>query len=197
MTAPAKYRWTPELLEELRRAYASPSRKDLIAGISRLAAKTGDSRKSIGQRAKRLGLWWTRTPRWTEDQVRYLEDRLGEMPLKAIAKRLRKSPEAVRHKAAELRLPTRFRNGYTIAEARQILGASWPRMRAWIDRGLFGHVWRDKAGKCERIRDSALVAFIHRHYEEYDLHRVDQTWFKHALFSPYAAPAPEGEEASE
>ncbi len=56
--------------------------------------------------------------------------------------------------------------------------------KVWVERGLFGKVHRH--GAEFRIGEANVVRFVREHAREYDLARVDQTWYKAMAFAELA-----------
>ncbi len=175
-----KYVFGTELLEELRQVYCG-SRTEIGQGLDRLVRKTAWPRHMFKIEASRRG--WThkanRKP-WTREEVELLEEKLGRVPVKTIARELRRSWESVAAKAGKLHLSRKRREGYNLSELQVVFGAPYSRVWRWVHRGLLGQVHGD--GKETWVKEENVVRFLRRHAHEYDLRRVDQAWFKSMLF---------------
>lgn len=188
--AKRKYHFTPELLEELFRAYCG-NKRELSAALDVLQRKTHWPRWAFKLEARRRG-WITADHRrpWTREEIERLREMLGTRPVKAIARALGRSPESVEAKAEKLRLSRRVREGYTIEDLAQCFGTYRAKVRHWIERGLLGRPVRN--GIAVRVHERSVLRFIREHAAEYDLRRVDQTWFKGMVFAPWGDGHVEG-----
>lgn len=76
---------------------------------------------------------------WTEEEVRYLEDRWGSVSIKGIAKGLNRSIYAVKSKATRLGLgdPRMHYDGITVHQLILVLGVSYSTIRLWIQKYRF------------------------------------------------------------
>ncbi len=178
--ASRKYRFTPELIDELRIAYAGNKRQITVA-LDRMQRRTGWPRHAFKLEAQRRG--WTRDERrpWTAAEIALLREVLGTMPTKRIAARLRRPVQSVEAKAEKLRLSRRITEGYTITDLAAVFGEHHHKVRRWIDRKLLGRPM--VSGNEVRVAEHAVVRFIREHAREYDLRRVDQDWFKAMVFA--------------
>jgi hypothetical protein len=137
-----------------------------------------------------MGLSFNRRE-WTPREDEFLADRMGVWTVRAIAQALVRSMGSVRSRAAHLALSGRVKEGYNISDLVAVLGASDGTVRGWMRRGLLGAV-QDRAGL--RATEDAVVRFLRRHPGEYDLRRVDQTWFKSMIFRrPVSSDGPRSE----
>jgi hypothetical protein len=84
--------------------------------------------------------------------------------------------KSVKTKAAKLKTRLRVvRDGYSREELKLCLGVSSTRFERWERTGVLTR-WGD------RYSEADVRAFLHKHFAEYDLRRVDQTWFKGMVF---------------
>jgi hypothetical protein len=77
--------------------------------------------------------------------------------------------------------------GYNVSDLAEYFGFHHSRIESWARRGLLGKP-RGHGGHGGNIRfaEKNIVRFIRRHPSEYDLGRVDKTWFKFMVFGRYA-----------
>jgi len=173
-----KYHWTPELVEELRLAYAAP-RDEKSARLARLAKRTGWRRSVLSMEAMRRGIALS-IRRWTAEEDEFLQENVGRMPVRKMAAALGRTNEAIEGRLWRLRICRRDRReGYTADQLRHVFGVSHAKVSSWLQRGLFGQVER-WAGF--RVTESSVVRFIRRYAAEYDLRQVDADWFKSMVF---------------
>jgi hypothetical protein len=129
--------------------------------------------------AQEMGLSFNRRE-WTAEEDGFLADHIGILTARVIAARLKRSMGSVRDRASHLALSARVQEGYNISDLAGVLGVGAPTARGWMRRGLLGAV-REREGL--RVSEDAVVRFLRRYPGEYDLRRVDQTWFKSMVFS--------------
>jgi hypothetical protein len=174
-----KYKFTPELTDELRRAYCG-NKHQLTAALDRLVMRTGWPRHAHKQEAIRLGITSGERRAWTPAEIAYIEENLGVISVKGMARHLGRTSQALTAKAEKLHLSRRVREGYNIADLQQVFGVSAEKVRRWMERGLFGPQ-KDWGGR--RVSEDAVMTFIRQHHAEYDLRRVDQAWYKAMAFA--------------
>jgi phage terminase Nu1 subunit (DNA packaging protein) len=93
----------------------------------------------------------------------------------------------VQVKAAKLGISIRLSEGYNISDLAEVFGLHRSRIESWARRGLLGkHTGHGGHGGNIRFAETNVVRFIRRHPSEYDLGRVDATWFKSMVFGRYA-----------
>ena len=179
-----RYHFTPELIDELRRAYCG--RKHQISkALDALQRRTGWPRHAFKYEAARRG-WITadHRRRWAPEELAILEEKLGIVSVRQIAKNLKRTVLSVESKAERLQLSLRLREGYNMTDLGKVFGESQHKIRRWIERGLFRKSHRH--GLEVRINERDVVRFIRMHAAEYDLRRVDQHWYKGMLFADLA-----------
>jgi hypothetical protein len=179
-----KYRFAPDLLEDLRRAYRG-TKREIGEALDRLVLRTGWPRFAFKCEALRRG-WTTETHRraWTPEEIEYLREEIGVTSLKRIARNLKRSVESIEAKCEKLHLSRQRREGYNLTELQQAFGAPVSKVRRWVERGLLGTAHHN--GHEVYVTEAHVVRFIRRHASEYDLRRVNQGWFKGMLFGELA-----------
>jgi hypothetical protein len=178
-----KYFWTDELREDLRAAYAAGNKTRLTAGLDKLNKRVPKwPRSALKYEARRLGIETAdhRRP-WTKEEQTYLEDSLGVVSIKGIARHLKRSHESVASRADKLGLSRRAKEGYDISDLAALFGATYPEIKRWMDRGYLGKV-HENIGNGHRVMPENVRRFAERHIHEYDLRRVDQLLFKLMIF---------------
>jgi hypothetical protein len=115
--------------------------------------------------------------------MEYLREKRGTVSVTQIARNLGRSIKSVRVKAEKLNLSIRVAEGYNVSDLSEVFGVHHGRIESWAKRGLLGkaHGHGGHGGNI-RFTESRVVRFIRRHPHEYDLSRVDQTWFKAMMF---------------
>jgi hypothetical protein len=81
-----------------------------------------------------------------------------------------------------LQSPTILTDSYSIANLQELFGLSARRVRGWIARGLL-------VSTNGQFAAVDVLSFIRQHPREYDLSRVDKTWFKSMIFDLPGATA--------
>lgn len=180
-TAKRVYHFTTEMNEGLRAAYFG-DRTRLTEAITVLERKYPEvPRKQWLAQAKRIGVATTgRFRRWTDEEDAYLSERIGQVSMTAIARKLGRSREAVEGHAERLGLSRRRSDdSYCVSDLVKGFGVHFSVGKRWIERGLLGEVRR-----CQGLRVSGedVVQFIRKYPDLYDLRKVDQVWFKSMIF---------------
>jgi hypothetical protein len=163
----------------LRLAYCG-KKSALSLALDKLERKTGWPRHALLSEAKRLGIVTADHRReWTPAETEYIQERLGVVSVRQIAKRLGRTAESVQGRARKLAVSYRIREGYTMTDLAQVFGESDHKIRTWMSRGHFGRVHLVQG---HRVAELNVVTFLRKHALEYDLRRMDQDWFKSMVF---------------
>jgi hypothetical protein len=85
----------------------------------------------------------------------------------------------VEAKSEKLKISRRPAEGYNVSDLQMVFGESRHKVERWLDRGLLGRVTQ-RGGRC--VSDQGVLRFMRVYIAEYDLRRVDQTWFKSMVF---------------
>lgn len=178
-----QYVFTDELRAELRAAYClrRPAQK---RAIDELVRKTGWRRGAFTDEATRMGIarpW----QKWSAAEDQWLRERAGKVALGYMAKKLHRSERAIEQRLHVLKVSRlEQREGYTLSMLSVMFGVRIGKVNSWLDRGLM----RGKRVGCgTRVQDEDVARFIRKHPHEYDLRRVDQTWYKAMLFGAAGA----------
>jgi len=153
-----------------------------------IAQKIGCSLWSVKGRVYRLGLALKRSPDWTEKELEKLAVLIHQYPVLSVARKLHRSPNAVRVKATQLKMGLRIRDGwYTKKEVCEILGLNHHRVQRLIDDGKLKAAWHterepQKNGMAPwRIMEEDIRDFIRRYPEELLGRNVDIVQIVHIL----------------
>jgi hypothetical protein len=124
---------------------------------------------------------------WNPEEVEYLKEKLGAVSVTGIAHDLNRSVISVRVKATKLKFSVRLSEGYNVSDLAECFGLHHSRIESWARRGLLGkpHGHGGHGGNI-RFAETNVVRFIRRYPSEYNLGRVDATWFKSMVFGRYA-----------
>ena len=172
------YRWTVELQDELRQAYAlaKPARSAILDLMQK---RTGWPRHALWDEAGRLGLRGGRYTLWSAEEDAILAGKIGTVALSEIAAQLGRPFHSVAYRAKRLEMSRRVRDGYSLGELAEILGCSRPRLFDLIARGMLGRLKQTPKGP--RVADRARLRFVRRHANEIDFRVADQTYLKGVL----------------
>jgi len=154
-----------------------------------LAERLGVPRWAVNRRAAALGLSRPKDRPWSAQEEAYLEANLHHVSAKALARKLGRSPTAVKLKAKRLGL-RKYDEGYTASSLAEALGVDphWvlARIRSGKLRASHRHTERTsgQGGDSWLITDEAVVEFLAEHPYDIDLRKVDSLWFMD-LIAPY------------
>lgn len=178
-----KYDWSEKTLNDLREVYVScDNREQLTAALTRLSSRTGIPRGYLSQRAGQMGLSMYKQADWSHEDIMYLINHAGTMPIFELCRRLKRSYASVTHKINRMGHSARTHNGYTIAEIMQCFGVSNEKVHRWTDLGFL--VKGTRGGYThDNFSEKAVRQFVLSHPDQYDLRRVDQLWFKTLIAS--------------
>jgi hypothetical protein len=180
-----KWFWTEAMDALLRRMY-DPSVKGRPQEI---AYRLRMPRWAVNRRAIALGLSRPKDRPWTSQEEAYLEGNFHHVSVKALARKLGRSPTAIKLKAKRLGL-RKYGEGYTACSLAEALGVDphWvlARIRSGKLRASHRHTERtpEQGGDSWLITDEALLEFLREHPYDIDLRKVDSLWFMD-LISPY------------
>jgi hypothetical protein len=162
--------WTKELDQQL---FTLSAGLGLSAAVSEIREKTGWSRAAIVRRAHKLGVATgergDRSP-WTEADRNFLAQSIRHVPVKAIARELGRTENAVWCKIWEEGLRAPYEEDYSQRELCRRLHVRAPIVRGWIEKGWL------KLGRNGRVKDRSLKAFFQEHGNELNWERVDRAW---------------------
>ena len=154
------FEWTPEMDSILE---ASLQSGDVDHAVSQLQQTTGYPRDAILRHAHKLGVDKRGVPPsrpWSDGEKRFLVESVQHLPVKTIARELRRTEKAVWRKVGELGLSAKCVEGYTIVEVMKKLHVWHARLRRWIEAGWV------KVGRNGRITERSLRSFLHEHGDE-------------------------------
>ncbi|AQQ55259.1 helix-turn-helix domain-containing protein [Planococcus lenghuensis] len=125
-----KKTWSASEIEFLKEFHAENS------SLSEIAMALGRSVSSVQNKAQKLGLYnkgGNDNQRWTAEEVAYLDDQWGVLNYHAIAKKLERTPEAVRVKAYGLGYSSFLlsQDGITLTALGKALHVNYSTLRRW------------------------------------------------------------------
>lgn len=180
----------PAALRHGRGADWTPSMDDLLRGryrgrqgqLESLARSLGLKESAVRTRLITLGLIRPRvTPRWTANEDAFIEQWAGTRSARWIKARLPgRTLAAVKRRFFSLGISRAIREGYTLKSLTQCFGTSKATVTGWIRTGrLVGSRTENQSGFHEKweFSDAEVFRFIREHPTQYQLDRVDQTWF--------------------
>jgi len=166
-------RWTPELDETLKAAWARGGLRAAKRAIRQQQPTW--SWYSIKRRAAALALCRRRAPRWTDTDVNHLLWSIdSNASLALIAERLGRTVAAVRQKLRDLEYTAESLGGYKVKDVADMFGVPPARVQYWVTEKLL----LTKGG---RITDSSVSKFLADHPEKipFESLGVDmQSWLK-------------------
>lgn len=180
-----KWIWTDTMDQLLTNSYDPrvKGRSEEIAGRLHIP------RWAVNRRAAVLGLSRPKDRPWIAEEEAYLEASFHRVSVKAMARKLGRSPTAVKLKAKRLGL-RKSGEGYTCLSLAQALGVDshWvlARIKSGKMRASHRHTERtpQQGGGSWLITEEAFIAFLREHPYEIDVRKVDSLWFMD-LIGPY------------
>ncbi len=149
--------------------------------IDDLARRFGVPRWRIRRWAAELGLARQKEPRWTEDDLHYLEAHLARVGVRELARHLGRTETAVRLKAKRLGT-AKGDDGYTMRGLCEGLGVDHHKAERWLAAGWLRGTRRQtertpqQGGDMWLFTDAAIRALVKHHPGEVDPRRVDWIW---------------------
>ncbi|MCJ7510375.1 MAG: hypothetical protein MUP14_05770 [Dehalococcoidia bacterium] len=153
-------------------------------------------RWAVNRRAAALGLSRPKDRPWSAQGEAYLEANFHHVSAKTLARKLGRSPTAVKLKAKRLGL-RKYDEGYTASSLAEALDVDphWvlARIRSGKLRASHRHTERtvQQGGDSWLITDEAVVELLAEHPYDIDLRKVDSLWFMD-LIAPYLQRAVAG-----
>ena len=170
-----KHKWIDEERAIVRRDY-----KGTNASSQKIADGLGVTLSAVKGQAAKLGIMRQKNPPWTKQELDQLEELIHRLPVGAIAKKLHRSPNAVKVKATRLKLNIRLRDDwYTKMEVCEIVGEDHKKVQRWIDSGALKASWHygtppgKKGLSSWHIEAIDLKQFIIKHCGELLARNVD------------------------
>lgn len=120
---------------------------------------------------------------WTADEVQKLWAWAGSRTLTYMSRQLRRSMASVALKLKRERMSRRWREGYTMRDLEDCFGVGHRVLERWAERGWLSirHRGTDSPHDAWYVTDADVLAFIMAHPTDFELRRVDQTWFMDLL----------------
>lgn len=163
-----KHMWTEEERAIVRRDY-----KGTIASAQKIADDLGVTKYAVKGQAAKLGIMRQKSPPWTPGELERLEKLIHRHSAPQVAKKLHRSPNAVKIKATRLKLDLRLRfDWYTKRDVCEIVGEDHHKVQKWIDSGELKATWHNgrqpsrKGMAMWHIEATDLKEFIIKHSGE-------------------------------
>ena len=130
----AKCVWTSDMDDQLRQVYRrSENRTQLSAELTRLCSTLRVPRFYLANRARTLGLGsFQPRKRWTKRELLIVREFAGRVSVKAIAKKLGRSVQSVKHQMFVMRQSAERTEGYTIHQLQLLLGVPNRSIKIWL-----------------------------------------------------------------
>ncbi len=168
-----KHQWTEEERSIIRSDYkgTNASAKEIAdAFVERGIMVT---RHAIKGQVAKLGIMRQKSPPWTPGELERLEKLIHRHSVPQVAKKLHRSPNAVKIKATRLKLDLRLRfDWYTKKDVCEIVGEDHHKVQKWIDSGELKATWHNdrqpstKGYGAWHIEAKDLKKFIIKHSGE-------------------------------
>lgn len=132
-----KHKWTDDERDIVRREYDGTNQMSHRIA-DKLTYITGDKITffAVKGQAAKMGIMQDKSPDWTEREIETLTEMITQYAPITIAKRLRRSLNAVVVKSKRLGLKRRFRDSwFTKREVCEIMGVDHRKIQGYIDRG--------------------------------------------------------------
>lgn len=168
-------RWTPEMDAALTTAYRTAKcRRDLSDALRALRQRWKVNENVMLHRSAKLGLKYLRLREWSAEDLAYLEEFAGNIPVARLAKHLRRSICSVKNKLHKLQITGEVLDGYSRHELAALFGTHDARIRGWIARG-----WLDL--RDDRITTESVERFVWEHMQEFRFASCEEWWLKQML----------------
>ena len=163
-----KHQWTEEERAIVRRDYIGTG-----ASAQEIADELGVTKFAVKAQAQKLGIMRQKSPPWTPGELKRLEKLIHRHSVAQIAKKLHRSPNAVKIKSIRLKLDLRLRfDWYTKRDVCEIVGEDHHKVQKWIDSGELKATWHNdrqpsrKGMAMWHIEAKDLKEFIVKHSGE-------------------------------
>jgi hypothetical protein len=171
-----KYTWTPDMDDQLRQAYRrSSNRLGLSAELTKLCSMFRLPRTILSNRARKLGLnSFHPSKPWDAKETLALREFAGQVSVTAIAKKLKRSPDAVRNQLFRMEQSAAVTEGYTIRQLQLLLGVP----NRSIQVSLTSKALKMRQ---DRITEASVRKFVRNNMYEYSFRRADEPCLKSML----------------
>jgi hypothetical protein len=181
-----KYAATPEIDAAIREAYERYQKYGNRTAITTTARKIGWPKWKVNRRAIALGIARAKEAPWSRDELDVLE-RYGWMCDEKLSERLKaagfhRTATAVHLKKKRLRISASG-DWYSATQLAEAFGVDGHKIVRWIQSGLLRASRRGTARISVQGGDSFVILcrdvreFAIAHPNEYDLAKVEKTWF--------------------
>jgi hypothetical protein len=165
--------------DQLRQMYRRTGRKKLALSseLTKFCSAFRLPRTAVMNRARKLGLNIVRPFKpWTDKEKEALRKLAGLLGIYTIAKRLGRSPYAIKNQLSQMNLTAQLTDGYTIRQLQLLLGVPNRSIQMWVNTKAL-HMDLDK----ERITESSVREFVRHNLFEFSFRKVDESWMKSLL----------------
>lgn len=126
-----KHKWTDE-----ERSIVIMDYDGTNITTQRIADRLGVTFYAVKGQAAKLGIQQQRGTTWTEEEIGQLSELVHQYSITQVAKRLHRSPNAIKIKATRLKMGLRARDGwFTKKEVCEVCGVDHKKAQGWIDDG--------------------------------------------------------------
>lgn len=170
------------VLDEHSRRLLIAKYDGLPTTIDELEKKLHVPRWIIKKWAGQLGLAKQKEPRWSPEDVAFLEHNLHKKSIADIAQQLGRTKTAVKLKAKRLGINKTLQEGYTMRGLCLGLGCDHHKVQKWLEKGwLVGKRRQTERGENQGgdvwyFTDRSIRQFIMHHPHEIDQRRIDWLW---------------------
>jgi hypothetical protein len=176
----AKYKWTADTDDQLRQIYRRVGRKKMVlsAELTKFCSAYRIPRTAVMNRARKLNLNSVRPFKpWTEKEKDGLRELAGLLGVNTIARRLGRSPFAIKNQLSQMRITAQLTDGYTIPQLQKLLGVPNRSIQMWLTttNGL------QMDFDTERITEASVREFVRHNLFEFSFRRADEVFLKSML----------------
>jgi transposase len=167
--------------DQLRQAYRRcRTRTELSRELTRLCSSWGRPRYALTNRSKVLNIRLLTRKLWTKDELATLRELAGQVSIRAIAKKLHRSPHSVKHQMFRMGISGEVAQGYSIHQLEQLLGVKHTRIQTWLAKHWLSV--RD-----QRITEGSVKNFLLHRMDAYSFRNCDEIWLKGMLSPTFGA----------
>jgi hypothetical protein len=188
---PAKYQWTTDMDDQIRQVYRrSANRLELTTEITKLCTAFRVPRTALFNRARTLDMnsFHPFKP-WPDDEKVALRKLVGILSVKAIAKRMGRSPHSIKSQLFQMDLTAQLANCYSVRQLQNLLGVPNRSIQMWLTTKAL------RMDKEDRITEASVRKFVKNFMYEYSFRRVDEPWLKSLLSTRRGAMRPTASDA--
>lgn len=189
----AKYEWTRDRDYQLAQVYrrVGAKKNELSKELTRLCKAFGYPRTALMNRARVLGLNHVRPFKpWTDKEKDALRKLCGLLGVVTIAKKLGRSPDAIKAQLTRMNLSSEVNDGYTIHQLQQLMGVPNRSIMMWLSTSEL-----NIGEGTDRITESSVRNFLRHNLFEISFKRADEFFIKSMLVA--RKPGPKSDQPEE